>query len=365
MNTRKIIHIDMDAFYASVETLDNPFLKGLPVIVGGDPDSRSVVCSASYEARKFGVKSAMACSIARRLCPNAVFIKPHFTRYKEISRKIHEIFQRYTVNIETLALDEAWLDVTVNLQNIPSATRIAQKIKDHIRNELKLNCSAGVSFNKFLSKIASDENKPDGLCVITPDEAPEFLKSMRVGKVPGVGKVTRKKLENFGIEFGYQLQAKDEIFLVKHFGKLGRHLFHMIRGHDFRPVCSKRVRKSVSTENTFHTDLPYGEKILGELIIIVNELRERLEKQAVKGKTLTLKIKFGDFQQITRCITRNEPFAIRDDIFTFCKEKLERICNDAYKGKGIRLLGVGVSNFVTNDKNREKYVQLDFLHLLK
>ena len=276
MNTRKIIHIDMDAFYASVETLDNPFLKGLPVIVGGDPNSRSVVCSASYEARKFGVKSAMACSIAKRLCPNAVFLKPNFTRYKEISCKIHVIFQRYTVNIEALALDEAWLDVTANLQNIPSATRIAQKIKDEIRDELNLTCSAGVSYNKFLSKIASDEKKPDGLYIITPDAAPEFLKSMRVGKVPGVGNVTQKKLGNFGIEFGNQLEAKDESFLVKHFGKMGRHLFHMIRGRDFRPVCNQRVRKSISTENTFHTDLLYGEQILGELRIIVNALRERL-----------------------------------------------------------------------------------------
>lgn len=212
MDIRKIIHVDMDAFYAAVEVLDNPSLKGRPVIVGGNPASRSVVCSASYEARKFGIRSAMACSLAKRLCPGAVFIRPNFTRYREISRRIHEIFKRYTVHIETLALDEAWLDVTVNLQDIPSATQIAQMIKNKIRDELRLTCSAGVSYNKFLSKIASDEKKPDGLFVITPDDAPDFLKSMEVGKVSGVGKVTQKKLEALGIKYGNQLQEKMRIF---------------------------------------------------------------------------------------------------------------------------------------------------------
>ncbi len=352
----------MDAFYAAVEVLDNPSLKGHPIVVGGNPESRSVVCSASYEARKFGIRSAMACSQAKRLCPDTVFVKPNFTRYKEISHKIHEIFRQYTDNIETLALDEGWLDVTENHQNIPSATQIAQKIKDQIKSELKLTCSAGVSYNKFLSKIASNEKKPDGLFVITPDAAPGFLKAMEVKKVSGVGKVTEKKLEALGIKYGSQLQAKDEDFLVKHFGKMGRHLFQIIRGHDPRPVSSQSERKSMSLENTFQSDLLYGRQLLRELESLVLELRKRLEKQSLQGKTLTLKIKFRDFQQITRSISRNEPFTTPEDIFEYCRQTLGRICNFEFKGKGIRLLGVGVSNFVTNNP---EYVQLDFRHLLR
>ncbi|MDR4503696.1 MAG: DNA polymerase IV [Candidatus Scalindua sp.] len=362
MDIRKIIHVDMDAFYAAVEVLDNPSLKGRPVIVGGSPESRSVVCSASYEARKFGIQSAMPCSLAKRLCPNALFVRPNFARYKEISGRIHEIFKRYTVHIETISLDEAWLDVTVNLKNIPSATRIAQRIKEQIRDELKLTCSAGVSYNKFLSKITSDEKKPDGLFVITPDEAPEFLNSLEVGKVSGVGKVTQKKLETLGIKFGSQLQEKNEEFLVKHFGKMGRHLFHIIRGKDPRPVCSHRVRKSMSLENTFETDLLYGERILEELKTLVHALRDKLLKQSLQGRTVTLKVKFEDFQQITRSISCYEPFTTCEDIFGHCREKLTNICNFEFRGKGIRLLGVGVSNFITND---QEYVQLDFCHLLR
>ncbi len=361
MDRRKIIHVDMDAFYAAVEVLENPSLKGRPLIVGGSPNSRSVVCSASYEARRYGIRSAMACSHARRLCPGAHFVRPNFTRYKEISRKIHEIFKRYTVHIETLALDEAWLDVTRNIYNIPSATHIAQKIKDQIRDEVHLTCSAGVSYNKFLSKIASDERKPDGLFVITPDDAPEFLKSMEVGKISGVGKVTQKKLEALGIRYGNQLQTKSEDFLVKHFGKMGRHLFQIVRGDDPRPVCSHRVRKSMSLENTFETDLLYGVQLLRELVTLVHELCERLERQSLQGRTLTVKIKFDDFQQITRNISRPEPFHSREEILEYCRRILERVCNFEFGKRGIRLLGVSVSNFASN--NRE-YVQLDFRHQL-
>ncbi|MBU3915164.1 DNA polymerase IV, partial [bacterium] len=227
--TRKIIHFDMDAFYASVEILDNPALRGLPVVVGGSPQSRSVVSAASYKAREFGIRSAMPCSKAERLCPNAVFVRPRFERYQEISERIHEIFKKYTDIIEPLSLDEAWLDVTENLIDCPSATWIAQKIKKDIREQTGLTGSAGVSYNKFLAKIASDEKKPDGLFVITPENSADFLKDFHVRKIPGVGKVTAARMELFGIEKGYQLLEKTEDYLTQHFGKLGKYLYDIIR----------------------------------------------------------------------------------------------------------------------------------------
>ncbi len=364
MSSRKIIHVDMDAFYAAVEVLNNPSLKGKPLIVGGNPDSRSVVCSASYEARKFGIKSAMACSIAKRLCPEAVFLRPDFTKYRAVSKHIHEIFTRFTEKIESVALDEAWLDVTKNKKSMPSATLIAKEIKGLIRSELKLSCSAGVSFNKFLAKVASEEKKPDGLFVITPEEAPHFLNKMEIWKIPGVGKVTQRRLELLGIKAGHQLLSKSEGFLVDHFGKMGQRLFHIIRGIDHRPVSNDRKRKSISIENTFDKDLQYGEALIMEMEKLVDGLILRRKRTSLSGKTLTLKVKFNDFSQITRSISRNQPFSSRHDCLSFSQNLLKNVCNMEYSNKSIRLIGIGLSNFLSDSNKSTRFKQLDFFHLL-
>jgi DNA polymerase IV len=362
VDARKIIHIDMDAFYPSIEVLDNPALKGLPLIVGGDPQSRAVVASASYEARKFGVHSAMACSRAQRLCPQAIFMPLRRNRYKEISVQIHAIFAQYTDLIEPISLDEAWLDVTTNFPQIPSATWIAQKIKQQIKTELHLTCSAGVSFNKFLAKIASDEQKPDGLFVITPELAPQFLHKLAVRKIPGVGKVTQGKLKAFEIEFGAQLLEKSEAFLVEHFGKFGSYLYHIIRGNDDRPVVADYESKSISTETTFATDLRYGPPLLSELQALCDDLSQRLAKKSITGKTLTLKVKFYDFQQITRQMTRQQDFTTAADIFAGAQEKLSHVCAVEFPQKPIRLLGIGVSNLTTEPQQPNKPRQLSLFY---
>ncbi|PIE33208.1 DNA polymerase IV [candidate division KSB3 bacterium] len=366
MEKRKIIHIDMDAFYPSVEILDNPELKGLPVIVGGRPNSRGVVASASYEARKFGVHSAMACVLAYKLCPHAIFLPTRISRYREISQQIHTIFSQYTDLIEPISLDEAWLDVTENFQQIPSATWIAQKIKRQIKTEVHLTCSAGISFNKFLAKIASDEQKPDGLFVITPETAPHFLQAMEVRKIPGVGKVTQSKLKKIGIEFGHQLHAQTELFLIEHFGKVGSYLYRMIRGHDPRPIMSHRERKSISVENTFSEDVLYGKELLAELRELTNDLIRRMQKKScITGKTLTLKVKFYDFQQITRSVTQAHGYQNIEDIFICASEKLRSVCEDEFPNKPVRLLGVGVSNLSTETVSAKiEPLQLDFFDLL-
>lgn len=359
MDKRKIIHIDMDAFYPSVEVLDNPALKGVALIVGGDPNGRGVVSSASYEARKFGVRSAMSCALAKKRCPHAIFLPPRISRYREISSQIHTIFQQYTDLIEPISLDEAWLDVTENFQNIPSATWIAEQIKAQIRADVHLTCSAGVSFNKFLAKIASDEDKPDGLYVITPESAPAFLHDMAVRKIPGVGKVTQAKLKHLGIEYGYQLLEQSEAMLVEHFGKMGSYLYNIIRGHDPRPVVSHRECKSISVENTFVTDLLYGQPLLDELQTLCRGLRKRLEKQALYGKTLTLKVKFHDFQQITRSVTHVQEYQTEEDIWACAHQKLQEVCESEFPDKPVRLLGVGISNFTRDEQPPDEQRQLE------
>jgi DNA polymerase-4 len=355
----------MDAFYPSVEILDNPKLRGLPVIVGGSPQSRGVVASASYEARKFGVRSAMACALAYKLCPQAIFIRGRLNRYKEISQQIHAIFAQYTNLIEPISLDEAWLDVTENFQHIPSATWIAMKIKEQIKSEIRLTCSAGISYNKFLAKIASDEQKPDGIFVITPDSAQEFLQRMEVRKIPGVGKVTQQKLKGLGVEYGYQLSAKTEQFLVQHFGKVGSYLYNIIRGHDPRPVMPHRERKSISTENTFSEDYLYGDILVAELRKLTQDLIQRMQKKSfVTGKTMTLKVKFHDFQLITRSVTQAGDYRTEEEIFHCAQERLYKVCTEEFPNKAIRLLGVGISNFSKDEAPEELPLQLDFFELL-
>lgn len=364
-SVRKIIHVDMDAFYASVEMKDNPALRGKPVVVGGSPQSRSVVSAASYEARKFGVHSAMACSRAQRLCPNAIFVPPRFSRYKEISSRIHEVFRSYATEIEPVSLDEAWLDVTTNLIGCPSATIVAKKIKADIKETIGLTCSAGVSFNKFLSKVASDEDKPDGLFVITPENATEFLWNISVKKIPGVGRVTQARLRTLGIEKGYQLKAKSESYLMEHFGKFGEYLYHIIRGRDDRPVRSHRERKSVGAENTFSEDLDYGQQLFSELDSLLTELNRRYDKLEKTARTISLKVKFADFHQITRSVTRQDIPVDQEFIRSAMAEKLNNVCNIEFKHRKIRLLGVALSGFEEKvTENGQDNIQLNLFDFL-
>ncbi len=362
---RKIVHLDMDAFYASVEIKDNPQLAGLPVVVGGSPQSRAVVSAASYKAREYGIRSAMPCSRAQRLCPDAVFLPPRFERYKEISQQIHSIFKKYTSLIEPLSLDEAWLDVTSNFANIPSATWVAMHIKRDIKEQLNLTASAGVSYNKFLAKIASDERKPDGLFVITPENAPAFLEGVAVRKIPGVGKVTAKKLQLFGIEIGYQLLEKTEDFLVQRFGKLGGYLYRIIRGIDDRPVQPSRERKSVGIENTFAVDQFYGEKMTQEMDRLLDGLSNRAKKTGKKARTVHLKVKFEDFKQITRSMTLSSSEDLDNSIRQLAHRKLSEICHQEFPRKKIRLLGVSLSNFIKQvPVEHDNNYQLDIFQFL-
>jgi len=362
---RKIIHLDMDAFFASVEIKDNPRLAGLPVVVGGSPQSRGVVAAASYKAREYGIRSAMPCSQAQRLCSDTIFLPPRFERYKEISGVIHQIFRNYTDLIEPLSLDEAWLDVTSNFVNSPSATWVARLIKQEIKDQLGLTSSAGVSYNKFLAKIASDEKKPDGLFVITPENAPSFLETIPVRKIPGVGKITNKKLQLHGIEKGYQLLEKSEPYLIQRFGKLGGYLHQIIRGIDERSVQVSRERKSVGIETTFAVDQFHGDKLTQELMRLLEGLFQRLKKTGKTGKTFHLKVKFEDFKQITRSITLNPHDIEEEAISRLAHQKLSEICFVEYPQKKIRLLGVSLSNFINEIEPDGDNVQLDIFQFLK
>lgn len=296
---RKIIHIDMDAFFASVEQRDNPELRGLPVAVGGST-GRGVVAAASYEARRFGVRSAMPSVTAKRLCPDLVFCKSRFDVYRAVSVQIRAIFERYTDQIEPLSLDEAYLDVTHDQQGIGSATQIAQLIRRAIRAETQLTASAGVSYNKFLAKLASDQNKPDGICVIRPGEGAAFVQGLPIRRFHGVGPRGEEKMHRLGIRTGADLAGKDMPFLRANFGSFAEYLFHAARGVDHRPVRSSRVRKSVGGERTFGEDLSGGSTLHATLDQIVDIVWERIERNGARGRTVTLKLKYNDFQLVTR-----------------------------------------------------------------
>ncbi len=299
---RKIIHIDMDAFFASVEQRDTPDLRGKPVAVGGSR-VRGVAAAASYEARKFGVRSAMASVTAKRKCPDLIFVKPRFDVYKTVSIQIRAIFADYTPVFEPLSLDEAYLDVTENLKGIASATRIAEEIRVKIRAETGLTASAGVSYNKFLAKLASDHRKPDGLFVITPKMGPAFVETLPVAKFHGVGPATTAKMHRLGIETGLDLRAQTLPFLRQHFGKSGPYYYWIARGVDERPVHAGRIRKSVGAENTFSQDLHAFGPMREALEPIIAKVSQRYQATGILGRTLTLKVKFADFQQITRSRT--------------------------------------------------------------
>jgi DNA polymerase-4 len=340
---KKIIHIDMDAFYASIEQRDNPDYRGKPIAVGGSPEGRGgVVATASHEARKFGVRSAMPAKQALKLCPEIIFVRPRFEIYKSVSQQIRQIFHRYTDLIEPLSLDEAYLDVTSDKLNIGSALDIAQQIRQAIREELHLTASAGVSVNKFVAKIASDINKPDGLTFIGPSRIENFIETLPVDKFFGVGKVTAAKMKAIGLHTGADLKKLTEADLRKHFGKSGSFFFRIVRGIDDRDVQPHRETKSVGAEDTFPYDLTSREDMCDELLKITKTVYNRLLRNKLKGRTLTLKIKYHDFRQVTRSHSFTEGIDERDLIYrTAC----DLLMSTNPETKKIRLLGISLSNF--------------------
>ena len=337
---RKIIHVDMDAFYASIEQRDNEDLRGKPVAVGGS-SARGVVAAASYEARRFGVRSALPSVTAKRRCPDLIFVKPRFEVYKQVSQEIRAIFARYTPLIEPLSLDEAYLDVTENLKGMSSATGIAKDIRAAIRAETGLTASAGVSYNKFLAKLASDENKPDGLFVITPEMGPGFIEALPVAKFHGVGPATSAKMNRLGIHTGLDLRACDLPFLIKVFGKAGRFYYWIARGVDERPVRANRIRKSIGTETTFLEDLTTFEAMRDVLVELAAKVWRHCEAIKMRGRTVTLKVKYSDFQIVTRSRTLPAAIACEDDIREAGIHLLAPLMPPL---KGVRLLGLTVSN---------------------
>ncbi|MEK4035093.1 DNA polymerase IV [Methylocystis sp. IM3] len=336
---RKIIHIDMDAFYASVEQRDDPQLRGKPVAVGGARE-RGVVAAASYEARRFGVRSAMPSVTARRKCPDLIFVRPRFDVYRQISLQIREIFAQFTPVIEPLALDEAYLDVTENLKGIASATRIAEEIRVKIREETGLTASAGVSYNKFLAKIASDYRKPDGLFVITPQLGPAFVETLEVGRFHGVGPATREKMNRLGIETGADLKAQPLEFLERHFGKAGAYYFSIARGVDARPVRANRIRKSIGAENTFSQDILDLAAARAALAPIAEKVWRACEKDRIRGRAVTLKVKYADFRVVTRSRTGAAPIGGQAEFLEIALMLLTPLFPSA---KGVRLLGLSLS----------------------
>jgi DNA polymerase-4 len=353
---RKIIHIDMDAFFASVEQRDNPSLRGKPVAVGGS-GNRGVVAAASYEARKFGVRSAMSSKIAAQKCPNLIFVPPRFESYRAVSLQIRDIFASYTSLIEPLSLDEAYLDVTNNLQGIASATEIAQQIKAKIKNTTQLTASAGVSYNKFLAKIASDYNKPDGLFVIKPSQGEAFVEQLEIHRFHGIGKVTAEKMHKMGIFIGKDLKEYDEAFLKKHFGKIGSYYYYIARGIDDRPVNPDRTRKSVGSENTFHQDLTARAELQIGLEPLIQDVWRYCEKHQIYSRTVSLKVKFNDFQIITRSKTTLSPIIDSHLLERLSFELLEQLLPVA---KGIRLLGISLSNLESTQDWEGKQLTLEF-----
>ncbi|MEP3390153.1 MAG: DNA polymerase IV [Reichenbachiella sp.] len=344
---RKIIHIDMDAFYASVEQRDHPELKGKPVAVGGSR-SRGVVAAASYEARKFGVRSAMPSVTAYRRCPDIIFVKPRFEVYKEVSQIIRGIFFEYTDLVEPLSLDEAYLDVTNNKIGLPSATLIAEEIRKKIFDTTGLTCSAGISINKFLAKTASDINKPNGFKLIKPDEATAFIETLKVKDFFGVGKVTAEKMKKMGIHTGLDLKNKSIGFLTKNFGKSGAYYYNICRAIDDREVNPNRIRKSVSIENTYDVDLTETQDVILELQALSEALEKRLSNNRIKGKTVNIKIKYADFEQVTRSKTAQVWLSKSQEYEPLWKEIMSE---QKLTEKPIRLLGVGLSNLNTEEKD--------------
>jgi DNA polymerase-4 len=356
---RKIIHVDMDAFYASVAQLDNPELKGRPVAVGGS-SKRGVISAASYEARKFGVRSAMSSMLAIKLCPELIFVKSDFKRYKKISKTVRDIFHEYTDLVEPLSLDEAYLDVTENKKGNPSATLIAKEIRKQIKEKTGLNASAGISINKFIAKVASDINKPNGQKTVSPEEVIPFLEQLDIKKFYGVGKVTQKKMYRLGIYTGKDLKAKSKEYLSEQFGKSGRYYYHVVRGKHKSMVSPTRTRKSLAAERTFNENITSEIFMIERLKDIATEVEKRLLKSKVAGKTITLKIKYSDFTLQTRSKTLPYFISSRDVILESVKELLFQ----SQMKDSVRLLGISLSNLNTEKgkpkEQKEVAVQLKF-----
>jgi DNA polymerase IV len=350
---RKIIHVDMDAFYASVEQRDHPPYRGKPLVVGGRPEQRGAVAAASYEARQYGIHSAMPSRVAQQRCPDLIFVSPRFDVYREVSQQIRAIFHQYTDLVEPLALDEAYLDVTANALAEPSATLLAQRIKQEIHRTTHLTASAGVSVNKFLAKIASGLNKPDGLTVIRPEQVTAFVETLPIEKFHGIGQVTARKMRDLGIHTGADLKQWTEADLVQHFGKVGHFYYGVARGVDHRPVNPNRIRKSIGAERSYSPDLITREAMLTELERIADKVIARLRENQRIGHTLTLKVKYADYRQITRSRTFLTPIGADAPILEWAKDLL---LNHVEQGQSVRLLGITISSLETTGE--ESYVQL-------
>lgn len=356
---RKIIHVDMDAFFASVEQRDNPELRGKPVAVGG-AGGRGVVAAASYEARKFGVRSAMPSVTAKRLCPDLIFCHSHFDTYREVSQQIREIFRYFTPHVEPLSLDEAYLDVSDDLHGIGSATRIAQLIRARIREKTQLTASAGVSYNKFLAKLASDQNKPDGICVIRPGEGAQFVAALPVRRFHGIGPKGAEKMARLGIETGADLAARDIEFLRSNFGSFADYLFRASRGIDLRPVRANRIRKSVGGERTFSEDISSGSALRDTLERIVDIVWDRIESAKAEGRTVTLKMKYNDFTQVTRAKSLSQNVKDKQEFSAISRAMLKELLPLPMP---IRLMGLTLSNLEADRAEKQQALGPDTAQL--
>ncbi|PKN78818.1 MAG: DNA polymerase IV [Candidatus Cloacimonetes bacterium HGW-Cloacimonetes-1] len=354
---KKIIHVDMDAYYAAIEIRENPSLKGKPVIVGGSPNSRGVVSTCSYEARVFGVHSGMASSQAWRLCPQGVFVYPHFQIYKEVSATIRDIFYRYSDIVEPMSLDEAYIDVTENKVNEPYATEIAKKIKADVLRETSLTCSAGVSYNKFLAKIGSELQKPDGLVVIPPRKAQEILFKLPIEKYHGIGKVTAARMNKLGVFNGADLYQKSMKDLMRYFGKAGLFYYYIVRGIDNREIITEHEAKSISNENTFHEDIDKMDVLLAELQRISEKLANRMMYKKMQGQSIVLKVKYDNFEIITR--SASLPQLTNDDGVIFASAK-QLFLQHWDQSRKIRLLGIGINNLDNGNPDYSEQLVLPF-----
>lgn len=350
LSIRKIIHVDMDAFFASVEQRDEPSYRGKPIVVGGSPENRGVVAAASYEARQYGIHSAMPARSAKQRCPHLIFVRPRFEVYKSVSNQIREIFFQYTDLVEPLSLDEAYLDVTTNKRGMNSATLIAKEIKERILEETHLTASAGVSINKFLAKTASGLKKPNGLCLITPDKAETFVETLPIESFYGIGKVTAEKMRGLGIFSGADLKSWTESALVERFGKMGRFYYQIARGQDDRMVEPNRICKSIGAEESFAVDLSERREMLAALAEIASTVKKRLDESRGGGRTITLKVKYADYKQVTRSRTVLESIQEAEGILDIAIELLDG--TEATKKK-VRLLGISMSNLDSERENDE------------
>lgn len=355
---RKIIHVDMDAFYAAVEQRDRPELRGKPVIVGGDPRRRGVVAACSYEARRYGIHSAMPGKIALVRCPHAIFLKPRFDIYRRVATQIRQIFHEYSDQVEPLSLDEAFLDVTENKKGIPSATILAEDIRREIHARTGLTASAGISFNKFLAKVASDENKPDGITVVPPQAAERFIDRLPIRKFYGVGSATEEKMRAMGIRTGADLKQFRKEDLVRRFGKAGIYFYDIARGQDHRPVNANRTRKSISRETTFSEDITGRVRMMAVFKQLSHDVEALVQQLDVRGLTLTIKIRYADYRCITRSTTLGQPIRDAASMTAFALRLLDG--TDAAE-RHVRLLGVGISNFESSPSGSSRQLPLPFV----